>query len=82
MRSSLHPTGELLANPANPAIATPNYMYAASPDGESYSVLRRRLRPLQLGSVHYVQNTPQFNNLPLSTLAVEKRRWCKVCSPI
>jgi hypothetical protein len=47
------------ANPANPAIATPNYMYAASPDGESQRP-SETVTPLAAW-LNYVQNTPQFN---------------------
>ncbi len=47
------------ASPANSAIATPNYIYAASPDGESQRPFET-VTPLAAW-LGYAQNTPQFN---------------------
>ena|SRR5271165_533425 len=47
------------ASPANPAIATPNYIYAASSDGESQRP-SETVTPLAAW-LKYGQNTPQFN---------------------
>jgi hypothetical protein len=47
------------ASPANSAIATPNYIYAASPGGESQRPCET-VTPLAAW-LKYAQNTPQFN---------------------
>ena len=47
------------ASPANSAIATPNYIYAASPEGESKRPWET-VTPLTAW-LGYAQNTPQFN---------------------
>lgn len=46
-------------NPANPAIAKPDYIYAASPDNESNRP-SETVTPLAAW-LGYAQNTPQFN---------------------
>jgi hypothetical protein len=47
------------ANPANPAIATPDYIYAASPVGETQRPCET-VTPLAAW-LKYAPNTPQFN---------------------
>jgi|SRR5580658_370601 hypothetical protein len=47
------------ASPANSAIATPDYIYAATPDGESQRPWET-VTPLAAW-LKYAQNTPQFN---------------------
>ena len=47
------------ANPANPAIATPDYIYAANPSGETQRPFET-VTPLAAW-LNYQQNSPQFN---------------------